>query len=133
MENQSPAQQPQLIELGNRIRFNQGEEIYRADFLVGDPPVFWIMEGKVEVIKKYTPLQTESFHYEKGDLFGMLEVYTGTQRLTSAHARTDVEVIGYTRDNFEKAMSSNLNFALLAIRLLSKMLREINVRIKNLS
>lgn len=117
---------------GKPVTFNSGDMIYQSDFLVGDPSVFLILDGEVEVIKKYTPLQKEIFRYKKGGLFGMLEVYTGTVRLTAARAATDVRAIGFSRVEFERAMVANLNFALSAIRELSRLLRQINSRLKEL-
>lgn len=125
-------QKDSVASYGKPISFLAGEQIYQPDFTVGEPSTFLLLDGEVELLKKYTPLQKESFRYRKGELFGMLEVYTGTVRLTGARALTDVRAIGYTRIDLEKAMVANLNFALSAIRELSKMLRQINARLKEL-
>jgi len=129
-------QQPQakkLTDYGKPVSFPRGTSIYEADFMVNEPSVFLIIEGRVEVVKKYTPLQTEVFEYGKGDIFGMLEVYTGASRLTAASAVTDVEALAFDRASLERAMTANLNFAVQAIRVLSRMLRQVNARIKKLT
>ncbi|MBI3395929.1 MAG: Crp/Fnr family transcriptional regulator [Spirochaetia bacterium] len=121
-----------ISEFGKPVTFHSGQIIYDADFLVGDPSIFFIMDGEVDIVKRYTPLQKEQFAYKKGDLFGMLEVYTGTPRVTQAVAVKDTQAVGFTRADFERAMVANLGFAVLAIRILSRMLRQMNDRIKKL-
>lgn len=122
-----------ITEYGKSVTFFPGDVIYEPEFLVGDPSAFLIVEGKVDVIKRYTPLQKEVFHFEKGDVFGVLEVYTGTPRLTQAVAVSEVKAVGYSKSELEKAMVGNLNFAIQSIRSLSRMLRQINQKIKSLS
>lgn len=118
---------------GKPVAFKRGEKIYETDFLLTEQCIYLILEGKVELVRKYTPIQKEIFVCEKGDIFGILEPYTGNARLTDAMATTDVQAITFSRSDFEKAMTNNLNVALSAIRLLSKMLRQINSRIKKIS
>jgi CRP-like cAMP-binding protein len=120
-------------ESGVRKAFQIDEIIYRADYLVTEPCVFMILSGEVDVIHKYNPLQKEVFRYSQGDIVGVLEVYTGSERLTEAVARTEVQAMCFTREQFESNMVANLKFALIAIRNLSKMLRQVNGRIKTLS
>lgn len=125
--------QKTIQDFGEPRNFSAGKVIYQADFFVAEPSVFLITDGRVEVVKRYTPLKKEIYEYGRGDLFGMLEVYTGTARLTDARAVTDVQTLAFSRANFEKAMTINLNFAVTAIRLMSRMLRQVNSRIKTLS
>ncbi|MEQ9365837.1 MAG: cyclic nucleotide-binding domain-containing protein [Leptospirales bacterium] len=122
----------QLKETGTGKTYRIDEVIYRADYLVMEPCVYMILSGEVDLVHKYNALQKEVFSYTQGDIIGALEVYTGSERLTQAVARTEVQVICFTRDQFEKNMIGNLKFALIAIRNLSKMLRQINGRIKKL-
>lgn len=122
----------QLIEQGTPCSFHPDDVIYKADYLVTEPCVFLILSGEVELTRSYTPLKKETFDYTQGDLFGMLEVYTGSERLTMARAKTAVQAVGFSRQQLEKNMSGNLKFALLAIRNLSSMLRQINAGIKKL-
>ena len=129
----NPEQIQNIAELGTLVSFTVGQDIYQEDFLVNDPAAFFVLEGQVEVVKKYTPLQKEVFEIGKGDIFGTLEIYTGTPRLTTATAKTDVQAVAFGKDDLEKAMSNNLNFALTSIRQLSKTLRQINARIKKLA
>ncbi len=121
-----------ITEFGRPATYQPGDFIYEADQLVGATAMYFILEGDVEVIKKYTPLQKEVFLHKKGDIFGMLEVYTGGPRVTDAVAMNVVQVVGFNRADFEKAMVANLGFAVLAIRVLSRMLRQMNDRIKKL-
>lgn len=120
-------------EIGKPRSYFPGDVIYEPEFLVGDPSAFLILEGKVDVIKRYTPLQKEIFHFEKGDVFGVLEIYTGTPRLTQAVAVSEVKAVGYSKAELEKAMVGNLNFAIQSIRSLSRMLRQVNHKLKTLS
>ncbi|MCE9599440.1 MAG: cyclic nucleotide-binding domain-containing protein [Spirochaetia bacterium] len=118
--------------IGRVVSFEAGSKIYEADYLVGEPCSFLILEGEVEVTKSYTPLQKDVFLYGKGEVFGMLEVYVNTARLTDARALTAVQAIGFSRNEFERAMAANLGFALTCIRLLSKMLRQVNHKLKHM-
>lgn len=122
----------QLKETGIRKTYLIDDVIFRSDYLVMEPCVYMILSGEVDLIHKYNPLQKEVFHYTQGDIVGVLEVYTGTVRLTEAVARTEVQAMCFTREQFEKNMIGNLKFALIAIRNLSKMLRQVNGRIKKL-
>lgn len=122
----------QLTENGVRKTYRIDEVIYRADYLVTEPCVYMILSGEVDLVHKYNALQKETFAYTQGDIIGVLEVYTGSERLTEAVARTEVQAICFTREQFEKNMIGNLKFALIAIRNLSKMLRQVNGRIKKL-
>lgn len=119
-------------EHGTIVSYGSGDTIYDADFLVQEPCAFLIRQGRVNVIKKYTPLQREEFVHEAGDLFGMLEVFTGGPRVTIAKAATDVELLAFSRAEFERALKSNLNLAIRTIRQMSRMLRQLNERIKTL-
>ncbi len=118
--------------IGRPMTFEPGQKIYQSDYLVGDPCAFLIIEGEVELVKSYTPLQKDVFKYGKGDVFGMLEVYVNTARLTDARAVNQVQVIGFSRVEFERAMAANLSFALACIRILSRMLRQINIKLKQI-
>jgi len=118
--------------IGRLMNFEAGAKIYEADYLVGDPCSFLIIGCDVEVVKSYTPLQKDVFRYSKGDVFGMLEVYVNTARLTEAKAVTPVQVVGYSRVEFERAMAANLGFALTCIRILSRMLRQVNLKLKQM-
>ena len=121
-----------LSELSQPVEFRSGDKIYEADYTIGDPCAYLILEGDVRVIRKYTPLKMETFDFGKGDLFGMLEVYLGTSRITDAVARTGVRALGFSKVQFERAMVSGISFALQSIRILSKMLRQITGHIKEL-
>ncbi|MBR33345.1 MAG: hypothetical protein CMN77_18755 [Spirochaetaceae bacterium] len=121
-----------LAELSQPVEFRSGDKIYEMDYTIGDPCAYLILEGDVRVMRKYTPLKMENFDLTKGDLFGMLEVYLGTARITDAVARTGVRALGFSKVQFERAMVSDIAFALQSIRVLSKMLRQINGHIKEL-
>ncbi len=118
--------------IGRPMTFEAGQKIYQDSYLVGDPCAYLIVEGEVELVKAYTPLQKDVFRFGKGDVFGMLEVYVNTARMTDARAATQVQVIGFSRVEFERAMAANLTFALTCIRILSKMLRQINLKLKQM-
>lgn len=121
-----------LTESGSIVQFRKGETIYKSDFLVSDQCVFLITQGEIELSRPYTLTKKEKFVLKKGELFGMLEVSTGTNRFTEAVALSDSQAIGFRKGEFEKNMIGDLEFALLCIRMMSKMLREINDRIKEL-
>ena len=121
-----------ITEFGRPASYQPGDNIYEADQLVGSTAIYFILDGEVDIIKKYTPLQKEIFPHKKGDIFGMLEVYTGGPRVTDAIATSMVQVVGFNRADFEKAMIANLGFAVLGIRVLSRMLRQMNDTIKKI-
>ena len=121
-----------LKDIGKPVFYKMGEFIYEEDEGIGDPCIFYLLEGKVELEKKYNPIQKEAFFYEPGDVVGMLEVYTHSRRITRLKTLTDVKAVGLSREEFEHAMVSNMSFTLTSIRLLSKMLRNVNERIKTL-
>ncbi|MCB1172792.1 MAG: cyclic nucleotide-binding domain-containing protein [Leptospiraceae bacterium] len=119
-----------LTESGTLVKFRKGETIYKKDFLVNELCVFLIVEGQVELAKSYNALHKDRFLLQKGEVFGMLEVLNGGNRYTSAIAEDDVQAIAFTRVEYEKNLVANLSFALLNIRIMSKLLRELNLRIK---
>ena len=43
--------------IGRPVTFEPGTRIYEADYLVGEPCAYLIIEGEVEVVKSYTPLR----------------------------------------------------------------------------
>ena len=122
----------QLHENGILKTYHIDDVIFRSDYLVTEPSVYMILSGEVDLVHKYNALQKEVFQYSQGDIIGALEVYTGAERLTEAVARTEVQVMAFAREQFEKNMVGNPKFALIAIRNLSKMLRQVNGRIKTL-
>ena len=117
---------------GKPVFYKGGEVIYEEDDNLGDPCIYYILEGKIEVVKNYNSIQKELFAYNAGEIFGMLEVYTPSRRVTHARALSDVKAIGLSKDEFEQAMVISMNFTLMSIRLLSKMLRQINEKIRKL-
>jgi CRP-like cAMP-binding protein len=124
-----------IVELkgaGRPVLLKKGDLIYEEDQAAADPCVYYILEGNIELSKKYTPLQKEIFVYGPGDPVGILEVYTHTRRITNARAATDVKAVALGKDDLEKTIMGNLQFALHSIRILSKMLRQVNERIKKL-
>lgn len=122
-----------LIEKGRALTFMSGDLLYQADYSVGDPCVFLLLEGEIEVVRKYNPIQKEVFRFGKGELVGLLEVYTGGARVTDAVAKSDVRALGFSRQEVERNMAHDLKLALMAIRSLSRMLRQANDRIKTLA
>lgn len=122
-----------LIEKGRALTFMSGDTLYQADYSVGDPCVFLLLEGEIEVVRKYNPIQKEVFRFGKGELVGLLEVYTGGPRVTDAVAKSDVRALGFSRQEVERNMAHDLKLALMAIRSLSRMLRQANDRIKTLA
>ncbi|MDH5655308.1 MAG: cyclic nucleotide-binding domain-containing protein [Spirochaetia bacterium] len=118
--------------IGKPVFYKGGEILYEEDDNLGDPCIYYIVEGKIEVVKNYNTLQKELFSYGDGDIFGMLEVFAPSRRVTHARALSDVKAVGMNKDEFEQAMIASMNFTLTSIRLQSKMLRQINDRIKKL-
>jgi len=118
--------------IGKPVFYKGGELIYEEDDNLGDPSIYYLIEGKVEIVKNYNSVEKELFLYTAGEIFGMLEVYTPSRRVTHARALSDVKAVGLNKDEFEQAMLSSMNFTLTSIRLLSKMLRQINERIKKI-
>ena len=121
-----------FTEKGTSLSFTPGDTIYESGFLISDPCIFLILEGRVEITKRYNPLQSDTFEFGPGNVFGMLEVYTDKERYTDAVALSPVTAIGFSRNQFERNMVGDLNFAILPIRLMSGMLRQLNLRIKHL-
>lgn len=121
-----------IIENGSSLSFESGAQIYQSGFLIADPCIFLILEGRVEIKKRYNALQNDTFEYGPGHTFGMLEVYSEKERYTDALALSPVKVMAFSRAQFEKNMVGDLNFAILPIRLMSGMLRQLNLRIKQL-
>lgn len=121
-----------LAEKGTSLNFAPGDKIYEAGYLVADPCIFLILEGRVEITRRYNPLQADTFEYGPGSVIGMLEVYTDKERYTEATSISPVTAIGFSRNEFERNMVNDLNFAMIPIRLMSGMLRQLNLRIKQL-
>ncbi len=119
-------------ELGHPLSFKEGDYVYKQGQLLDDLRVFYILEGKVTLRRKHTALKHDELHYEKGDMFGILEVYLGKARITEAQCMTDVKLLGFTREGVEKLMTSELSVSLSIIRSLSAILRKVNRHIKEL-
>lgn len=122
----------QIQGLGKPMHFAEGDKIYSDDYSVTEPCIYLVLSGNVTILKRYTPLQKDSFLLGPGEIFGMIEVYTGTHRLTDAIAQTRLEVLAFSKVEFEKAMVSSIQFALGTIRILSKILRQVNDKIRKL-
>ncbi len=122
-----------LKDKGRPLSFVSGDFLYHADYTIGDPAVFLILEGEVELVRRYNPIQKEIFRFGKGELVGLLEVYAGSSRMTDAIARGDVRALGFSRPEVERNMAHDLKLGIMAIRSLSRMLRQVNDRIKTLS
>ena len=96
----------------------------------------WFQHGpdEIQIMDHGTEVNFQNrmvrFLLQKGEVFGMLEVLNGGNRYTSAIAEDDVQAIAFTRVEYEKNLVANLSFALLNIRIMSKLLRELNLRIK---
>ncbi|MBW7858981.1 MAG: Crp/Fnr family transcriptional regulator [Leptonema sp. (in: Bacteria)] len=119
-------------ELGHPMSFKRGEYIYKQNQLLDDLRVFYILDGDVTLRRKYTALKSDELHYQKGDMFGILEVYLGKARITEAQCVTDVQLLGFNRVGVEKLMSSEMSVSLSIIRSLSAILRKVNHHIKEL-
>ncbi|MBX7057829.1 MAG: cyclic nucleotide-binding domain-containing protein [Leptospirales bacterium] len=122
-----------LKEKGRPLSYVTGDYLYHADYTLGEPSVFLILEGEIEVVRRYNPIQKETFRFGKGELVGLLEVYTGSSRVTDAIARGDVRALGFSRAEVERNMAHDLKLGIMAIRSLSRMLRQANDRIKTLN
>lgn len=121
-----------IIEKGSIVNFRKGETIFKPDFLISDPSIFLITEGEIELIRHHTALKRDSFGFKKGEIFGMLEVFTGSSRITEAVALTDIQAIGFSKSEFEKNVMGDTAFAIMTIRLMSRLLRELNLKIKQI-
>ena len=121
-----------LIEKGHVTQFRKGQTVYKAEHLVADQCVYLITEGEIEISRPYSHNRKQSFLLSKGSLFGMLEVVAGGSRFTDAVALDNAQAIAFTKEEFEKNVTGDLGFALLCIRMMSTMLRDINHKIKEL-
>lgn len=123
---------PEFLSKGQPKKFHKGDAIYSAEHLLEAYPIYFLLDGRVEVVRKYNPLKSDRFEVFPGQLFGLVEVYGGDSRETSAHALTDCQVVGLKKADFEEATAKYLNLALLSLKSLSGMLRMVNQRVKEL-
>ncbi|MFN3603307.1 MAG: Crp/Fnr family transcriptional regulator [Leptonema sp. (in: bacteria)] len=114
------------------LHYKKGEIIYETKEYLSDIQVYYILKGEVLLRKKYTPLVKDEFIIKENNFFGVLEIYNSKIRLTDAEALTDVELLGFDKITFERALISNIQISLQIIRGLSSILRKANERIKNL-
>jgi CRP-like cAMP-binding protein len=123
---------PKFLEKGVLKKFLAGDTIFEESHNLEKTPIYFILDGEVELYKRYAPLKIEKFLVSQGNLFGLLEVYSQENRQLTAKVLKQSQIIAFSVNDFEEAMKNHLNLAILAIKNLSQMLRVVNKRIKEL-
>jgi CRP-like cAMP-binding protein len=101
----APAVARALAEAITDVRFAEGEVIYRK----GDDPIaqWWITSGKVDLLSDEGE---EPWHMETGAVIGILDVLLDRPRARTAIARTDVEAMRLSAEDWLEMLEDNPDY-----------------------
>lgn len=112
--------------LSKRARYRGGEFLFRQGD--SDDRGFIIISGKVQVIREFEDHSVLLNELKEGDFFGGLVLLADTKRLFSAKAVTDLELLTFDRESFQKLLIQFPEVALKAVDMMIKRLVEMEER-----
>lgn len=107
------------------VRFKAGEIIFRE----GDPADFFylIESGQVEIVKKVGREEALIALLGEGDFFGEMALLRGTERSATARARTDLELWGLEKKDFDEILLRYPSITVSLSKILSDRLHHTNL------
>lgn len=117
-----------LEELSSRlkpIKVKAGEIIFRE----GDPAdfLYLIESGQVEIVKRVGRNDVTIALLKEGDFFGEMALLRGTERSASARARTDLELWGLEKKDFDELLLRHPSVTVALSKILSERLYQTNL------
>jgi thioredoxin reductase (NADPH) len=104
------------------IRVNAGEWVTRE----GDPPFLWtLLEGKVEIVKRYGGVAQQVTWFEPGEFFGDVPLLLGADSMTDVRAMTPARLMRTDPADFHFMMTASNEVSAL---LTQTVLRRVNFR-----
>ena len=123
---------PKILEKAILQKYTRTDVIYEKGWMPDTNAIYLLIDGEVEIIKKYAPLKTDKFIISPGNFFGLLEVYANVKRQTSAKALQNCTIATFSKQTFEETLGLHLNLSVIALKNLSGTLRVLNDKIKEL-
>lgn len=131
--------QEHIFQKGKFKEYEKYSKLFLKDEPVGDNAIFFIKKGQVQ-LKIFKKDKTRiSIPLKEGDIVGIPEVYTGSNRITEAVCESPVECYVWSESEFLSASSVIWELSLYTIRSLSSVLKtidaefieEINIEVHN--
>jgi CRP-like cAMP-binding protein len=115
-------------QLDSRVRFDAGETIFQE----GDPgdTMYYILSGKVQILKSFVGVEQEVNVLEAGDFFGEITILKGGRRRATARATAEVELAEITRHSFEGLLSLDVEIPVRMMRSLINALDTAQTRLE---
>lgn len=123
---------PKILEKAVMQKYTRTDVIYEKGWMPDTNAIYLLIDGEVEIQKKYAPLKTDKFTILPGNFFGLLEIYANVERQTSAKAIKNCTIATFSKESFEETLKLHLNLSVIALKNLSGMLRILNEKIKEL-
>ena len=93
---------------------------------------YFLLEGKVKIVKTVGGAQKTLDIIEKGNFFGEMAILETENRSASAIALENVRVLKFTRDNFDTMMNSQPQLALKLLRSFSSRIYDAKRKLQTL-
>lgn len=115
-----------IFQNGGLKKFPRGTRLFAAGEAVRPDAIFFIKQGLIRfrILKK--DLSELKIFLKEGDLFGMAEVYAGSDRVSEAVCESDAECYVWSKESFFLTVSMIWELSLFAIKSLSVLLKIIN-------
>jgi hypothetical protein len=104
------------------VELQDGDFVFREGDLGTE--MFFIHEGKIEILNQVGGKETVLAVLEKGDFFGEMSVLEDMPRAASARAITDTRLLQINGSTFDQMLRDNPEIAVRMMRKLSRRLRE---------
>lgn len=120
LDNLTPLERYEFLQLCHRRDYNEGEYIYYQ----GDPGtgMYFLEEGKVELIvepEAGSGEETNTFLIEAPESFGALSIGYELRRMSSAKCITDAVLLGFFKPDFETLRDRHPKIAVKFLETLS--------------
>jgi len=103
-------------------KFTKERVIFKEGDIGND--MYFIREGKVQIIKEIKGENKILAEFSKGDFFGEMAIFTNKPRTASAVAKTDIVLLKINNDVFEDFLRDNVDIAIRLIKIMAERLRQ---------
>jgi len=111
---------------GREISVNAGDFVYKTGDEVGDDAIYFVVKGRVNLVRKMKDGTEFAYLCATDDTFGVVSAMASPQREEDAVALEPCQLYAWSKDSFESAVSLYIEFARIAIQNLSRYLRMVN-------
>ncbi len=118
--------QEHIFQKGKFKEYEKHSKLFLKDEPVGDDAIFLIKKGQVQLEVPKKDGTRITIPLNEGDIMGIPEVYTGSNRITEAVCESPVECYVWSESEFLSASSVIWELSLYTIKSLSSVLKIIN-------